>query len=549
MYFCYNETIIFKFGGVMQADFGENKEQETEENTIVNSPDSLDPFYSVRKKKKRKKKKPFPTDPDDPETDDDFDEEDDDDDDSETSGDSGDEEDENELVQEEIKPQTMKDPLVLAPRRPENIDLKRQVGNPEKKQRSPLQKFFDVLLYGVQGAKLRNGDLSVKNSMFDELLLGLGFKAYLKDVLLNNQIVKYFKQKTQGKDNPSFLQKMFKAIKKKIGKNSELKAVLPDLKKKISATEKKTLTSAPLKESGSVEKKDILQILKTPQRPARVGAPVEKKEKLVLTKETAKKILVAVEKEEQRLKDQDERKNQEKNKLSQQQVQLQKAEELRLSLSKQEAFTTQDKLNKKVQQDVVQFKDVNKAQEQAERNQLQSERNQSHVLAQAQEQFQAQAQRVSAPVVPGAGQQTEKDQAMQLQAKTSIQTEQPKVSASEMGQVMAKMAEVGLSATIAAGMRRVSKTPLDDIVRATGGLNPALSMKESSAEATTVRVNEQGRATPASPRVEKEPAEQVMKEPVRPSLALEEAGRVVPTGPDVSERAMGPVKINEDKGK
>ena len=166
----------------MQADIDEKQDEELAEKNNLEVPSYLDPFYAERKKKKRKKKKPFPTDPDDPETDEDFDEEDDDDDDSDTSWDTDDAEDENELVQEVVKPRTIQqDPFLQMPVRPENVDLKRQADNPNKKQRSPLQKFFDVLLYGIQGAKLRNGDLSVKNSMFDELLLSEGMTSELHE--------------------------------------------------------------------------------------------------------------------------------------------------------------------------------------------------------------------------------------------------------------------------------------------------------------------------------------------------------------------------------
>ena len=510
----------------MQADIDEKQDEELAEKNNLEVPSYLDPFYAERKKKKRKKKKPFPTDPDDPETDEDFDEEDDDDDDSDTSWDTDDAEDENELVQEVVKPRTIQqDPFLQMPVRPENVDLKRQADNPNKKQRSPLQKFFDVLLYGIQGAKLRNGDLSVKNSMFDELLLGLGFKAYLKDVILNNQLIKYFKQKSKGKDDTSFLQRMFKAIKKRIIKDSELKSVLPDLKKQVEKAEKKSLTSILSKEVQKevkpVEKKDFIQMLKSPQRPAKVGAPVAKKESVAFTKEEAKQILLAVEKEEKRLKEEEKRQS-----LLRQEAQKQK--EIKESSKSASVAVVADQASKDQTKAGIAdqaSKDQAKMEMLAQKNTQMTER--SNMQA---EREQMMAQRVAAPIIPVSVvvSQAEKDQAMHMQARTTVQPEVTRIKGEELGQAMAKLAEAGL----AKGVQSMApKSPLGDIIRASETKTEKTAAPENAqaAEATAVRVNERGQAT------------KVSEEPVRveqAASALSQSSRTVPTGPSVDERVL-----------
>ena len=491
MLFCYNKHINLKLGGFMQADIDEKPVEGQTEQNVIETPSAMDPFYAVRKKKKRKKKKPFPTDPDDPETDEDFDEEeDDDDDDTETSGDTDGTEDENELVQEVQKPITVqKDPFLNIPKQPENIDFKRQIDNPNKKQRSPLQKFFDVLLYGIQGAKLRNGDLSVKNSMFDELLLGLGFKAYLKDVLLNNQIVKYFKQKTKGKDDMTFLQKMFNALKKRINKDSELKSVLPDLQKKVVQAEKKSLTSVLEKEAQKraqndgllPQNKDIIQILKAPQRPAKVGAPVAKKENIAFTKEEAKKILLAVEKEEQRLKEEEKR-------LSQ--------------ATKLDALKTSSKEGKNpsfLAEQSSKIKETSELKKEQEQKALQmSER--ANIQA---EKDQMMAQRVAAPIIPVSVvvSQSDKDYAMQQQLRTTAQQEASQIKPEAFGQAAAKLVGIGLAKGMQELASQKGSSPLGNIVRAAETSERASNKTEpvlsgmGHAEATAVNVDDKGQAT------------------------------------------------------
>ncbi len=506
----------------MQVEIDEKTGEEQTEQNVIGTPSELDPFYAVRKKKKRKKKKPFPTDPDDPETDEDFEEDDDDDDDdTETSGDTEDAEDENELIQEVVKPITVqKDPFLKVPQQPENMDLKRQVDNPNKKQRSPLQKFFDVLIYGIQGAKLRNGDLSVKNSMFDELLLGLGFKAYLKDVLLNNQLVKYFKQKTKGKDDMSFLQRMFKVLKKRINKDSELKSILPDLQKKVEQVGKKSLTATIEKELQKKEiksqNKDIIQILKTPQRPAKVGAPVPKKENIAITKEDAKKILLAVEKEEKRLKEEERRKIFEKQVSSSQVVQKESKVDV------QKATLLSEQISKvKMEQEARVQGQIQKAVQMNERATMQSEKDQMM------------AQRVAAPIIPTSVlvSQAEKDQAMQQQLRTAAQQETSQLKPEAFGQAAAKLVEIGLAKGMQELASQKGASPLGNIVRAaeTSERASRTSERETTlgraevghAEATIVRVDDKGQAT----KMPEQPQRQAPD-------ALSGASRAVPTSPD-----------------
>ena len=211
-------------------------------------------------KKKKKKKKPFPTDPDDPETDDLFDEEDDDDDDdSETDGEvDSDTEDENELKQEVKKKESFfRNPFQFF-KNPENMALKKG-DNPIKQERSPVQKFIDVLLYGVEGARIRNGELPRQN-IADELLLGLGFKAYLKDVLLGRQAAKFWKQKVSGKENMSLLKTGLKNLKKQAKMDPAALSMVKSIQKELTEGQKKGFQQL-LKRNE--EERVILQEIKT----------------------------------------------------------------------------------------------------------------------------------------------------------------------------------------------------------------------------------------------------------------------------------------------
>ncbi len=384
--------------------------------------ESVLPEDNGKKPVKPKKKKPNPDDPDDEtdgseeETDDDSeesedsedsedDDDDDDDDDTETSGSDTGTEDENELKQEEKKQQTtFKNPFEFFVK-PENQALKQKNNAPDKPQRSPLQKFFDVLLYGVEGAKIRNGELP-KTAIADELLLGLGFKAYLKDVLLNKQIAKFWKQKVAGKENASLLKTGIKALKKQGIKDSLLKAFvskktqvdkktlqLKTIDKPAKSVEK-TLKSPvlPIKEGDKKEavsltkkeeKKDILNLLKMPIRPAKVGEKETPRKKLVITKENAREILKAVEQEEKKIKEtnQKEQKEKEKTDLAQQKSQdLQQKEAQKAVAALAASFAHTEKAQAQSQ---TQAQKENLAQQLG--NAVQADKMQMMALAQSQE--------------------------------------------------------------------------------------------------------------------------------------------------------------------
>ena len=164
---------------------------------------AFDPYM---KRKKRKIKNP-----DDPETDDLIDEEDpDDDDDDDATGTtsttadddetSGGDEDENELQQLDgpIKP-IQENPFEKGHKPVEKKEIKEQPKGPEKTQRSPWQQFIDFLVHGAHGAMIKNGDISTKPSIISNILAGLGFKSFKKDVLLQEQAKEFWKQKTTGK--------------------------------------------------------------------------------------------------------------------------------------------------------------------------------------------------------------------------------------------------------------------------------------------------------------------------------------------------------------
>ncbi len=265
------------------------------------------------RKKKKKKKKLFPTDPEDPETDEDFDEEeDDDDDDSESGSDTDtepDSEDENELKQEEQKPQSFfKNPFFLF-KRHENMALKKGP-HPEKQQRSPVMKFIDVLLYGVEGARIKNGELP-KQNIADELLLGLGFKAYLKDVLLGRQAAKYWQQKMKGKDNVSLLKVGLKGLKKQAVNDPAarvmIKEVERDLNSKSLLQQKQQNELASqlqmqkniLSHDPKINPKEVMVTRSSDNEQRQSGTMPDKK--MVLTEKEMQQILLKAKEEEQRI--------------------------------------------------------------------------------------------------------------------------------------------------------------------------------------------------------------------------------------------------------
>lgn len=154
-------------------------------------------------------KKPTDTDPDDetdPEEDDEGtqDEDDDDDGDDSTSG-STDPVDENELIQVQQKQETsLKAPINLAPKETSKIKPK-EPKDPEKTDRSPFQQMVDFFMHGITGSKIKNGDLSIKARIADELLAGLGFRAVQKDVMVQRQAKRFWLNKLIGKEDLSLL--------------------------------------------------------------------------------------------------------------------------------------------------------------------------------------------------------------------------------------------------------------------------------------------------------------------------------------------------------
>ena len=303
--------VFYEFRGQIMIEEKEERSEILEQAADEGGYKPIRPLPLPIRKKKKKKKKLFPTDPEDPETDDDFDEEEDDDDDDDTETDSDtepDAEDENELKQEEQKPQSFfKNPFFLF-KRHENMALKKGP-NPEKQQRSPIQKFFDVLLYGVEGARIKNGELP-KQNIADELLLGLGFKAYLKDVLLGRQAAKYWKQKISGKENSSLLKTGLKRLKKQAAVDPEIKFMVKGAQKDLD------LQSLALKKQADIEIRQQMKNQLSPQQKTVNMQEVESKrvsiEKQVLpdkspdkpknlTEQDMRQILLKTEQEEKRI--------------------------------------------------------------------------------------------------------------------------------------------------------------------------------------------------------------------------------------------------------
>ena len=58
---------------------------------------------------------------------------------------------------------------------------------------------IDFFVHGTKGAMIKNGDIPLKEKITDKLLIGLGFKAFKEDVLLQRQAKKYWIQKITGK--------------------------------------------------------------------------------------------------------------------------------------------------------------------------------------------------------------------------------------------------------------------------------------------------------------------------------------------------------------
>ena len=162
-------------------------------------------------------------------SDDDDEDPDDDDDDGETgSGTSSGEEDENELIWLKKEEKNIKNQFL----KPENIKpkipKKEKIKGPEKIDRTPWQQMIDFLVHGAKGAMIKNGDISIKEQIADKLLLGLGFKSFKEDIMLQQQAKKYWTQKFSGqKADISLLNtdKITKKIKKEetVQQNKQIK--------------------------------------------------------------------------------------------------------------------------------------------------------------------------------------------------------------------------------------------------------------------------------------------------------------------------------------
>ena len=164
------------------------------------------PVYDLRLRKKRRKKPINPDDPDDPDNpDDETGEPDDDDDDDETTDsdaddeETGGEEDENELQQIDTRPKQQTHPFQLTKRQPDKNTLTEKPKGPEKTERSPWQQMIDFFVHGVKGAMIKNGDISTKTNLADNIMAGLGFKSFKKDIMLQEQAKEFWKQKGSGK--------------------------------------------------------------------------------------------------------------------------------------------------------------------------------------------------------------------------------------------------------------------------------------------------------------------------------------------------------------
>ena len=159
------------------------------------------------------------SDDDDSEGDDSDDDEDPDDDDDDDDGETGGgtssgEEDENELIWLKKKETKTKNPFF----KPENIKpkipKKEKIQGPEKIERTPWQQMIDFIVHGAKGAMIKNGDISIKEQIADKLLLGLGFKSFKEDILLQQQAKKYWTQKFAGQKADTSLLNTDKIVKK-----------------------------------------------------------------------------------------------------------------------------------------------------------------------------------------------------------------------------------------------------------------------------------------------------------------------------------------------
>ena len=73
---------------------------------------------------------------------------------------------------------------------------------------------IDFIVHGAKGAMIKNGDISIKEQIADKLLLGLGFKSFKEDIMLQQQAKKYWTQKFSGQKADTSLLNTDKIVKK-----------------------------------------------------------------------------------------------------------------------------------------------------------------------------------------------------------------------------------------------------------------------------------------------------------------------------------------------
>ena len=207
----YNKVNLME--GLMDTSENIELNETIDEEKIAHSHPKNRPSKITRELKKAEEeehsssKKPT-EDPEDPDDDEDpigeTVDDDDDDDDETDSDDDGGEEDENELKQleqqkqRETQPLITLDPLSKLTNEEAKKALKEKPKGPTKIDRSPFQQFLDFFMHGVKGAQIKNGEISKKPRIIDQILLGLGFKSFKRDILIHEQANKYWNRIALG---------------------------------------------------------------------------------------------------------------------------------------------------------------------------------------------------------------------------------------------------------------------------------------------------------------------------------------------------------------
>ncbi len=155
--------------------------------------DKINKLRGITPDTERPKKKKKPTD----------DPDDDDDDETptgtdDTSDDDG-ESDENEKEDESKELKVQRDPFDHMRQQKQPLQ-KKNILQPLRKNmpRSMFQQMFDMLFLGKDGVAIRDGKISTRPRIFDQLLLGLGMTSIKKDIELQQQAAEYWRQKRAG---------------------------------------------------------------------------------------------------------------------------------------------------------------------------------------------------------------------------------------------------------------------------------------------------------------------------------------------------------------